>query len=284
MAKDKRLYARLDIGFDEHDKIFPLSDAAFRALVEATLYARRQLTDGFLAERLALKKWGADVIEELCTNDSEKPSLVRVEGGWQIHDFAEHQTTNADIQAKREAGARGGRAKARARQNAGKAVAGAREVLEQNGSTTLAKTETETETETVSSKELTTRTREAFETVWLSWPKKTEKKKSLEQFERASKKLGVDLAAAHVRKFGEAYASSTETQYVPALAVWLRNERWTDELPAVLPVRKIKRFNDEPDDWNVRSVEAHGFIQRLEAIDAARGSGEAVGDYQELRQ
>ena len=61
-AKDRRLYARLDIGFDEHDKIYPLSDAAFRALVEATLYARRQLTDGFLAERLAVKRWGGDVL------------------------------------------------------------------------------------------------------------------------------------------------------------------------------------------------------------------------------
>ena len=106
-AKDRRLYARLDIGFDEHDKIYPLSDAAFRALVEATLYARRQLTDGFLAERLAVKRWGGDVLEELSTNDHVRPSLVRVDGGWQIHDFAEHQTTNADIEAKREHGAKG---------------------------------------------------------------------------------------------------------------------------------------------------------------------------------
>lgn len=105
-SKDRRLYARFHIGFDEHDKIFPLSDAAFRALVEATLYGRRQLTDGFLAERLAIKRWGAEVLEELSTNDPERPSLVRVEGGWMVHDFAEHQTTNADIAAKREAGAR----------------------------------------------------------------------------------------------------------------------------------------------------------------------------------
>lgn len=148
-AKDRRLYARLDIGFDEHDKIYPLSDAAFRALVEATLYARRQLTDGFLAERLAVKRWGAEVLEELSTNDPERPSLVRVEGGWQIHDFAEHQTTNADIQAKREAGSRGGKAKAE--RNASKALAPASEVLEQKGSTTLAKTETETDTSNSSS-------------------------------------------------------------------------------------------------------------------------------------
>lgn len=146
MAKDGRLYARLDIGFDEHDKIYPLSDAAFRALIEVTLYARRQMTDGFLGERMAVKRWGADVIDELCTNDPVRPSLVRVEGGWQIHDFAEHQTTNADIEAKREAGRAGGLAKAANRVTAG--VAPASEVLEQKASTTLAKTETETETKT----------------------------------------------------------------------------------------------------------------------------------------
>lgn len=144
MTKDKRLYARFDIGMDEHPKIMLLSDAAFRALVESTLYARRQLTDGFLNERVALRKWGAEVAAELAANDAERPSWVRVDGGWQIHDFAEHQTTRADIEAKREAGSKGGRAKA---QNA---VARASDSLEHSASTSdgtsVAKTETETET------------------------------------------------------------------------------------------------------------------------------------------
>lgn len=156
MAKDRRLYARLDIGFDEHDKIYPLSDAAFRALVEATLYARRQLTDGFLAERMAVKRWGADVLEELSTNDPEKPSLVKVDGGWMIHDFAEHQTTTAEIEelreARREAGRKGGIASALAR-----AQAKGKQVLEQTSS--KINPETETETETTTSKEVVARKR-----------------------------------------------------------------------------------------------------------------------------
>lgn len=142
-AKDKRLYARIDIGFDEHDKIYPLSDAAFRALVEATLYSRRQLTDGFLAERMTLKKWGAEVIEELSTNDPERPSLIRVDGGWQIHDFAEHQTTNADIDAKREAGAKGAAKRWHSRSD--RSPMG--NPMPNDGGT-LAKTETETDTDT----------------------------------------------------------------------------------------------------------------------------------------
>ncbi len=149
-AKDRRLYARLDIGFDEHDKIYPLSDAAFRALVEATLYARRQLTDGFLAERLAVKRWGGDVLEELSTNDPVRPSLVRVDGGWQIHDFAEHQTTNADIEAKREHGAKG--AAKRWASNGDRSPIGNQ--MPNHGGT-LAKSESESESESKSETDLT---------------------------------------------------------------------------------------------------------------------------------
>jgi len=147
--KDRRLYARFDIGFDEHDKIFPLSDAAFRALVEATLYARRQLTDGFLAERLAVKRWGVEVLDELSSNDPEKPSLVRVDGGWQIHDFAEHQTTNADIEAKRSAGRKGAASRWHGK-NMAPAMAPAMGDPMRIDATTLAKSESESETENYS--------------------------------------------------------------------------------------------------------------------------------------
>jgi len=147
--KDRRLYAKFDIGMDEHTKIMFLSDAAFRALFESTLYSRRQLTDGFLDERVVLKKWGAEVAAELSSNDTNKPSWRRVEGGWHIHDFAEHQTTTQDIEKKREAGRRGGLAKAK--QEPSKTEAPAKHVLDECSSKSLAKTETETETETETS-------------------------------------------------------------------------------------------------------------------------------------
>lgn len=142
MAKDRRLYAKFDINMDEHAKVIMLSDEAFRALFESTFYARRQLTDGFLDERIVLRKWGEKVALELSSNDPHKPSWAKVEGGWQIHDFGEHQTTTADIQAKREAGRLGGLAKA------SKALAGATADAKHLPSNTLAKTETETETNT----------------------------------------------------------------------------------------------------------------------------------------
>ena len=136
MAKDKRLYARFDIGMDENTKIAFLSDAAFRALIESTMYSRRQLTDGFIDGRIAERRWGSEVAAELTTNDPERPSWRVVDGGFQIHDFAEHQTTNQDIEAKREAGRAGGLAKAQ--RESSKRVAPASKVLKQNASKVLA--------------------------------------------------------------------------------------------------------------------------------------------------
>src|SRR5690606_23990406 len=75
------------------------------------------------------------------TNDADKPSLVITEGGYTIHDFADHQQTRADIEKKREAGAKGGRASAEAR-----AQAPAHHVLKQNATTPQAISETETST------------------------------------------------------------------------------------------------------------------------------------------
>lgn len=143
-AKDRRLYARFDINMDEHPKIMMLSDAAFRAMVEATMWSRRQLTDGFLDDRVVSKKWGQTVADELTSNAGGRSSWVKVEGGYQIHDFDEHQTTTRDIEAKREAGRAGGLAKSK--QTASKRVAPATKNGWQNASKPLAKTETETET------------------------------------------------------------------------------------------------------------------------------------------
>ena len=141
MAKDERLYARFDIGMDEHKKIMLLSDKAFRALIEGTMYARRQRTDGLLPKAVALKKWGLKIAVELCTNDPLRPSWIENADGYQIHDFDKHQITNADIEVKREAGRLGGLAKA------SKKLAPAKGDVEQKASTSLAITETETETE-----------------------------------------------------------------------------------------------------------------------------------------
>lgn len=151
--KDSRLYARFSLDFPDSPKIAPLSDGAFRALVEMTCYSRRMLTDGFLDERIISKLWKPKVVSELTQNDPKRPSLIVVEGGFQIHDFAEHQQTKADIEAKREAGSLGGIAAKKARESRSKEVAPATDLLQQNDSTSRSKggAITETESKTLSS-------------------------------------------------------------------------------------------------------------------------------------
>lgn len=74
-----------------------------------------------------------------------------------------------------------------------------------------------------------------FEQIWASWPKRSERKRSLAAFVKAAKKRPLEELTADVLRFGPAYAASTEPRYVPALCVWLNGERWTDDLPAPTP-------------------------------------------------
>lgn len=143
MAKDQRLYAKLTLDFADNEKILPLSHAAFRCLIEATLWSRKRMSDGVLARRFAVAKWGLDVLQELSTNDPEKPSLIETETGWAIRDFAEHQDTKAEIEARQErnrlAGQKGGLAKSKQ---------GAKRPASKPVSENLAETETETHNST----------------------------------------------------------------------------------------------------------------------------------------
>ena len=72
-----------------------------------------------------------------------------------------------------------------------------------------------------------------FERAWAHWPKKVERKKSIEKFKQAAKQRGLESLIADIIRFGDAYAASVEKQFVPALNVWLNGERWTDELPGM---------------------------------------------------
>lgn len=123
MAKDIRHYAKFTLDFPDNPKILPLSDAAFRCLVEATIWSRRHQTDGFLPRAVAVAQaracWSLEILHELCNNDPDFPSLSETENGWIIHDYAQHQDTKAEIRARLEqaksAGRKGGQASAQAR-------------------------------------------------------------------------------------------------------------------------------------------------------------------------
>lgn len=81
-------------------------------------------------------------------------------------------------------------------------------------------------------------TEEQFQNAYNHWPKKTERAKALAKFKRLAATRGTATLTADIIRFGDAYARTTEKQFVPALVVWLNGERWEDELPGT-GVRKV---------------------------------------------
>ena len=70
-----------------------------------------------------------------------------------------------------------------------------------------------------------------FDVAYDHWPKKVERKLALERFETASRRMPPNALVAHIIRFGDAYAATTDKQFTPALGVWIGHERWTDDLP-----------------------------------------------------
>ena len=105
-----------------------------------------------------------------------------------------------------------------------------------------------------------TPTVQEFDLAWAHWPKKVERKKAFERFKIAAPKHP-DLVTDIIR-FGDAYAATTEKQFVPALGVWLSGERWTDELPQS---RQTKPTKDE---------RALSIIEQGRAMDEAQARKE----------
>lgn len=129
MPRDPRLYMTFPIDFDEHPKVEPLSDAAFRTFVSMNGYSRRQRLDGRIPAVVARKRWRVKALDELVNSHPEKPLVVFDDSVYLIRDYDEHQFTTADEKKlhddKARAGAKGGRAKAAA-------VAGAKHQPKQN--------------------------------------------------------------------------------------------------------------------------------------------------------
>lgn len=145
MPKDQRLYMTFPIEMPEHPKIKPLSDAAFRVIIEINAYSRRLGLDGRIPVNVAKAMWRPRALAELASNHPERPTLT-VEGDvYVIRDYAEHQLTTQAIEELRrtrsESGRRGGKAKA-------SAVASAKANAKQTGSKPLPESESESEIET----------------------------------------------------------------------------------------------------------------------------------------
>lgn len=230
MPRDRRLWMTFPIDFWMHPKVAPLPVEAKWAFVEMNGYSRMQDLDGRIPEVMALRMWSKDVLEPLLMSDPVRPLVIHDGSEYVIRDYAEHQDTKAArehrVETNKANGSRGGRPR--------KNPTETESVSKQNPDVTELKAEIETDTDKrKNSSSPTVRVSESdFESAWAHWPKKVERKKSLEKFKAAVKVRGLKQVTADVIRFGDAYARTTERQYTPALSVWLNGERWTDELPS----------------------------------------------------
>lgn len=92
-------WQKIDDRMVEHAKIAPLSDGAFRAMVEMWAYASRNLTDGLVPTRDARRIGTAKQLTELV----DAGLFHVVTGGWVAHDWLDHNPPAIDVKAKREA-------------------------------------------------------------------------------------------------------------------------------------------------------------------------------------
>ena len=104
---DKRTYIRVHDGMDQHPKIEPLSDKAFRVLMTTWFWCSRNKTDGRVSDASWNKRGTKKVRDELVA-----AGLVEVHEGFvQMHDYLEHQRSADEIEqfveGKRMSGRRG---------------------------------------------------------------------------------------------------------------------------------------------------------------------------------
>jgi hypothetical protein len=105
-------YFKLDVHVNDHPKVIGLSDAAFRVWVASMADANRRMTDGFIARPVARRFHDCRWDDEEDTPEAHAEELVEAglwelaDGGWQVHNFAQHNRTReerlADRDAKRE--------------------------------------------------------------------------------------------------------------------------------------------------------------------------------------
>lgn len=192
-------WIKLDDTFPNNPKILPLSNSAFRLYIEGLCYANQYLTDGFLAQAVVKRLDGDSAHLELV--DAGLWDIA--DGGMQIHDYCEHQSSRADVQAKKDAE----RERVRSYRNR----------------TTQNVRHPETETDTENRIQKT----DTFDEFWSVYPRKVGKADALKAYTKALK----SASAAEILEGAKRYAQdpNREPEYTAHPATWLNRGSWSDD-------------------------------------------------------
>jgi len=142
VARPNWEYIRIDVLLPDNPKLDGLSAAAKWTLIEMWCYCGQHLTDGFVRDAKWRKFGTSRERAALVTAGLAEP----VPGGFQMHDYLEHQRSRAEVlelkEKRRKAGEKGGRAKANAKQVLEQTLD---HLLQQNASKSVAEAEAEAE-------------------------------------------------------------------------------------------------------------------------------------------
>ena len=196
-------WIKLDDSLPNNPKILPLSNGAFRLYIEGLCYANQYLTDGYLANAVLIR----------LDQNSNRDELVwaklwiEAEDGIFINDYTEHQSSKADVEAKKEQ-VRDRVQRFRTKSNA-----------VSNADVTLSETEYRNRIQNTDT--------EAFDRFWSVYPRKAGKQDAQRSFERALKVATLDEILAGAQKYAD--DPNRVAQFTAHPSTWLNQGRWSDE-------------------------------------------------------
>jgi hypothetical protein len=224
------VWFRVDDNLSDHPKVLVAGNASMGLWVRAGAWSMKHLTDGFVPDAVVALLGSARDVRGLVNSGL----WIATDGGYRFHAWDGRQPTKEAVERDRDAASeRQKRAREKARES--RRDGGVSHSVSHGPPDPTRPDPIKEETPKGVSPAPSVLVGE-FESAWKSWPKRVEKKVALEQFKRAAVKIPVAELVAAINKFGDAYAVTTERRYVPALGVWLRHERWTDELPTATTV------------------------------------------------
>jgi len=196
-------WIKLDDSLPNNPKILPLSDGAFRLYIEGLCYANQYLTDGYLANAVLIRLDQGNNRDELVW----AKLWIESEDGICINDYTEHQSSKADVEAKKE------QVRDRVKRYRTKSNAVG------NADVTLSETEYRNRIQNTDT--------EAFDRFWSVYPRKAGKQDAQRSFERALKVATLDEILAGAQKYAD--DPNRVAQFTAHPSTWLNQGRWSDD-------------------------------------------------------
>lgn len=252
METDERTYIKVHDGIEDHPKVAPLSDKAFRLLITTWGWCSRHLTDGLVP----LSVWNRRG-NKRSRNELVDAKLVEVRDQHVLmHDYPKHQRTAAEVDEKREAKRRGARLGNHRRWHVDQ---GKRDIncelcliglpsdsdrttdaplIDSGSLVDIAPLSTEVEVEVHKEKETSSTAPRSkgddpdFVKFWEAYPRKVGKGEARKVWARIIKS-GVDpslIIAGAQRYRDDTLRRRKDLSYTKHPGPWLNAERWTDQL------------------------------------------------------